>query len=167
MPEAQLLGLIGEPEHWDRDFQHAAGVRDSVPARSCSAMPSHRRRGPGHSAPWAQVYRCRPTRETGTIIVTNRELHAYAEQPDTGRSNPVRSVARRRFLRCLHEGPFTEAELLVELDQLDLSDLADSTAAAYRSAIQSFIRDVSAPSMRAITVDMRGGGGRGLAGRRT
>lgn len=75
------------------------------------------------------------------MVVDNQGLRAFADQSDAGRANPVRSAAVKRFLDHLPEGPFTATELQVELDQLDLSDLADSTAGAYRSAIRSFIRD--------------------------
>lgn len=73
------------------------------------------------------------------MIVNNEDLQALADETGQGRANPVRSAAIRRFLNHVPEGPFTQTELVVELDQLDLSDLADSTAAACRSAIRMFI----------------------------
>lgn len=70
------------------------------------------------------------------------DLRDRAERRAAGSSNPAVGAALRRFLDHLPEGPFTSGELQVELDLLDLSGLADSTASSYAGSIRSFIRDL-------------------------
>lgn len=82
------------------------------------------------------------------MTVTNQNLQELADRTDAGRTNPVRSAAIRRFLDHLPPGPCTQAELLAELDQLDLADLADSTAATYRSALQGLTKRFGSSSFQ-------------------
>lgn len=73
---------------------------------------------------------------------TNRQLEQRATSRADATSNPAVGAALTRFLEHLPEGPFTAGELMAELETLDLTGLADSTAASYAGSIRSFIRDL-------------------------
>ncbi|MBW3562123.1 MAG: hypothetical protein KY437_06455, partial [Actinobacteria bacterium] len=70
----------------------------------------------------------------------NAQLKARADERAGATSNPAVGAALRRFIDHLPAGPFTAGELEAELEMLDLSDLADSTARSYAGSIRSFIR---------------------------
>lgn len=73
---------------------------------------------------------------------TNGQLKEHADDRARATSNPAVAAALGRFLDHLPEGPFTPGELEVELESLDLSGLAESTASSYLGSIRSFIRDL-------------------------
>lgn len=73
---------------------------------------------------------------------TNAQLETRADERAEATSNPAVGAALRRFLDHLPAGPFTAGELETELETLDLSGLADSTAKSYAGSIRSFIRDL-------------------------
>lgn len=73
---------------------------------------------------------------------TNEQLFVRAERRAEASSNPAVGAALRRFLEHLPRGPLTPGELEVELEALDLSGLADSTASSYAGSIRSFLRDL-------------------------
>lgn len=73
---------------------------------------------------------------------TNHQLQQHADARAQATSNPAVGAALGRFLDHLPEGPFTPGELETELETLDLSGLAESTAASYAGSIRSFIRSL-------------------------